>query len=115
MNIDDKLANNIRTKSSDTTITFNQNENLSMEQEIMPSHMQILAHHFESTNPVHIRRAKIIAFKQKPGQKELDYIQAFHAQVIDADLPSTLSAEEIFAQLCISRLHNHHVRQELIS
>ena len=79
MNSDDKLANNIHTIPSNTTITFNQNKNLSMEQEIIPSHMQIVTHHFESTNPLHIRRAKIIAFEQKPGQKESDYLQAFHA------------------------------------
>ena len=113
MNIDDKLANDIRSMSSNNTITFNANENLSTEQEIIPSHMQILTHHFESTNPF-IRRAKIIAFKQKPGQKESDYIQAFHAQIIDADL-HVASAEEIFAQLCIPRFHNQHVRRELIS
>ena len=37
--------------------------------------MQILTHHFESTNPLHIFRAKIIALEQKPDQKESDYIQ----------------------------------------
>ena len=100
--------------SSNTTITFNANENMSMEQEIIPSHMQILTHHFESTNPLHIRRAKNVAFEQKPGQKESDYIQAFHTQTIDADL-HVASAEEIFAQLCISRLHNQHVCRELLS
>ena len=68
--------------SSKTTITFNANENLSMEQEIIPSHMQILTHHFESTNPLHIRRAKIIALTQNPGQKESDYIQAFHHKLL---------------------------------
>ena len=116
MNIDDKLANGIRSMSSKkntNTITFNKNENLSMEQEIIPSHMQTLTHHFESTNPLHIYRAKIIAFDQKPGP-ESDYIQAFRAQIIDADL-RVASAEEIFAQLCISRLHNQQVRRELIS
>lgn len=96
------LPNEIRTMSSNATVTFNQNENLTMEQEVIPSHMQILTHHFESTNPLHIQRAKIIAFEQKLGQKESDYIQAFHAQIIDADL-HIASAEEIFAQLCISR------------
>ena len=75
-----------------------------MEQEIIPSHMQILTHHFESTKPLHIRRAKIIAFEHKPGQKESNYMQAFHAQKIDSDL-HVASAEENFAQLCISRLH----------
>ena len=114
MNIDDKLANDIRSMSSNTTVTFNANKNLSMEQEIVPSHMQILTHYFESTNPLHICRAKIIAFDQKPGQKESEYIQAFHAQIIDADL-HLASAEEIFAQLFISRLHNQHVHRELIS
>ena len=74
MNIDDKLANDIRSMSSNTTVTFNANENPPMEQEIVPWHMQILAHYFESTNPLHIRRAKIIAFDQKPGQKESEYI-----------------------------------------
>ena len=51
---------------------------------------------------------------KKTGQKESDYIQAFHAQIIDADL-HVASVEEIFAQLCISRLHNQHIRRELIS
>ena len=74
MNIDDKLANDIRSMSSNTPITFNANKNLSMEQEIVPSHMQILTQHFESTNPLHIPRSKIIAFEQKPGQKESEYI-----------------------------------------
>ena len=56
---------------------------------------------------LHIRRAKIIAFDQKPGQKESEYIQAFHAQIVDADFHLAF-AEEIFVQLCISRLHNQH-------
>ena len=110
INIDDKLANDMPSNNT----TFNANENFSMEQEIIPSHMQILTHHFESTNPLNIRRAKIIAFEEKPGQKESEYIQAFHAKIIDADL-HVASAEEIFAQLCLSKLQNQHVRRELIS
>ena len=85
-----------------------------MEQEIIPLHMQILTHHFESTNPLHICREKIIAFEQKPGQKESNYIEAFHEKIIDPDL-HLASAEEIFAKLCISRLHNQNVCRELIS
>ena len=65
MNIDDKLANDIRTMSSNATVTYNHNEKLTMEQEIILSHMKILTHQFESTNPLHIQRAKIIAFEQK--------------------------------------------------
>ena len=75
INIDDKLANDIRSMSSNNTITFSANENLSMEQEIVPSQMHILTLHFESTNPLHISRANIIAFERKPGQKESEYIQ----------------------------------------
>ena len=113
-NIDNKLANNIRSMSSNVTVKFNQNENLSMEQEMVPSHMQILTRHFAFTSPLLIWRAKTIAFKQKPGQKECKYIQAFHSQIIDADLHFTW-AEKCLALLCISRLQNMHVRRELIS
>ena len=70
MNINDKLANDIGSKSSNSTITFNANENLSMEQEIIPSHMQIMTHYSESTNPLHICRTKISAFSNKNRAKK---------------------------------------------
>ena len=78
--------------------------------------MQILTHHFESTNPLHISRVKIIAFELKPGQKESEYIQAFHSQIIDANLHVAPQKKKFLPRyICIPRFHSTYVRRELIS
>ena len=112
--VDEVLEDEIRANSFQQTVTFNPNDDQPMENEAIPSHMQILSHYFNDENPAHVRRAQVLDLRNKPGAKDSDFVRNYQQQVINADV-HFVTAEEIFAQSCIQQLNSPVLRRELMA
>lgn len=117
LNIDKDLENLIHALTFTPSVTFNPNDDaILMEQEIIPSHMQILTFHFEisNPNPIYIRRAALVSYKPARGQKASAYFEEFNRRMVEADA-NGCTVDEVLARICISQISDYFLRTQLMA